>query len=59
MMRRREFIMLLGTVAWPIAARAQRRTDYPEFGFLATGSLELPATRDSFNAFRQGLRELL
>ena len=59
MMRRREFITLLGTaVAWPIAARAQQANRLPRIGFLATGSLELTATRASLNAFRQGLREL-
>ena len=43
-MRRREFIMLLGTAAaWPLAARAA--TDVPLIGFLSPGSLETDAVR--------------
>jgi putative ABC transport system substrate-binding protein len=58
-MRRREFITLLGVAAgWPLAAQAQQPNRMPRIGLLATGSLELPATRASLNAFRQGLREL-
>ena len=58
-MRRRDFITLLGSAAaWPLAAQAQQPNRLPRIGFLATGSLELPATRASLNAFRQGLREL-
>ena len=59
-MRRREFITLLGgaAVSWPLAAQAQQHNRMLQIGFLATGPLELPATRASVNAFRQGLREL-
>ena len=59
-MQRRDFIAAVGLVAvWPLAApQAQQPNRVPRIGFLATGSLELPATRESFNAFRQGLREL-
>ena len=58
-MQRRDFVMALGLAAvWPLAAQAQQPNRLPRIGFLATGSLELPATRASLNAFRQGLREL-
>jgi putative tryptophan/tyrosine transport system substrate-binding protein len=58
-MQRRDFITAVGLVAvWPLAAQAQQPNRLPRIGFLATGSLELPATRASLNAFRQGLREL-
>jgi putative ABC transport system substrate-binding protein len=54
-MRRREFVARIGTVslAWPLAARAQR--SIPFIGFLNSGS---PNERASFvEAFRQGLKE--
>jgi putative ABC transport system substrate-binding protein len=58
-MQRRDFIMALGLAAvWPLAVRAQQPNKMPRIGFLATGSLELPETRATLNAFRQGLGEL-
>ena len=58
-MQRRDFIKVLSlAAAWPLAVQAQQPKKVPRIGFLATGSLESPETRASFDAFRQGLREL-
>ena len=51
-MRRREFIVLLGCAAWPLAARAQQPV-MPVIGFFHLTSLEL--TRELLAAFHQGL----
>jgi putative tryptophan/tyrosine transport system substrate-binding protein len=53
-MRRREFIRLIAgaTIAWPLAARAQRSTT-PVIGLLSPGTADLQD--DRINAFRQGL----
>ena len=54
-MRRREFIVALGSAAaWPLAARAQP-SRVPVIGFLHTGSLELNAKL--LAGFRQGLAQ--
>jgi len=61
MMRRREFITLLGgaAVAWPLAARAQQSAERIRrigalIGFAETDSIG----QASANAFRQGLEQL-
>lgn len=58
-MQRRDFIRVVSlAAAWPLAVQAQQPKKVPRIGFLATGSLDAAETRASFNAFRQGLREL-
>ena len=52
-MRRRDFIKVIGgTVAWPLAARAQQQ-EVPVIGFMSARSLAEGAS--DLAAFRQGL----
>ncbi len=55
-LRRRDFIVLLGAVAWPIAAHAQPAAKLPTIGFL--GSTTPAAMSQWVAAFVQRLREL-
>jgi putative tryptophan/tyrosine transport system substrate-binding protein len=53
-MRRRQFITLVGGVAWPLAARAQQTSEIPRFGFVYQGSQAQMALR--VEAILSGLR---
>jgi putative ABC transport system substrate-binding protein len=57
-MRRREFIILLGSaaVAWPFEARAQRPGQLPIIGYMGQGTPAAEAKRVA--AFVERLREL-
>ena len=56
-MRRREFISLLGggTVAWPLAARAQQGERMRRVGILLPAAADDPAWQARVGAFQQGL----
>jgi putative ABC transport system substrate-binding protein len=58
MMKRREFITLLGGVAaaWPLAARAQQSGKLPTIGFLGAATASVWGSWTT--AFEQRLREL-
>ena len=55
-MRRRDFIRLVGTAAtWPIAARAQQKSEIPRVGFVYQGSQAAMANR--LEGVLNGLRD--
>jgi putative ABC transport system substrate-binding protein len=59
-MRRREFIMLIGSAAaaWPLAARAQQGERVRRIGVLLNRAAGDPEAADSIGAFVQGMGEL-
>ena len=58
MMRRREFITLLGgAAAWPLMARAQQSERMRRIGILTQGAANDPETAARVTAFVQGLQE--
>ena len=60
MMRRREFITLLGgaAAAWPLAARAQQSERMRRIGVLAGLAADDPEGQARLAAFLQGLQQL-
>jgi putative ABC transport system substrate-binding protein len=60
MMRRREFISLLGgaAAAWPLAARAQQTGSMRRIGVLVGYTENDPTAHPRLAAFQQGLNEL-
>ena len=59
MMRRREFITLLGgAAAWPVAARAQQPAKVSRIGFVAGGGRPPSLESSLYAGFAQGMREL-
>ena len=58
-MKRREFITLLvGVVAWPLAARAQQADRMRRIGVLMSAVESDPRELEYITAFAQGLAEL-
>src|SRR5215813_7592848 len=59
MIRRREFITLLGSAAaaWPLGARAQQAERMRRIGVLSGFAVDDPEAQVRIAAFRQGMRE--
>jgi putative ABC transport system substrate-binding protein len=58
-MRRRAFVTLLGgTVAWPLAARAQQSERMRRIGVIMSGAADDPVGQAQAKAFQQGLQQL-
>jgi putative ABC transport system substrate-binding protein len=58
-MKRREFVTLLGgTVAWPLAARAQQSERMRRIGVIMSGAADDPVGQAEAKAFQQGLQQL-
>jgi putative ABC transport system substrate-binding protein len=58
-MRRRDFIMLLGSAAaWPVAARAQQRERMRLIGILMSRAADDPQAQARLSAFQQALQQL-
>ena len=50
-MRRREFVMLVGTaVVWPLVARAEQRSSLPRIGYLSLRTAANPRFEGEFLA---------
>ena len=58
-MRRRDFLRtVVGSAAWPLAARAQQGERMRRVGFLAGGARPVSFESSSYGGLLQGLREL-